>query len=135
MSRRTRPSTATRRDARRPRRCLRPPPGPRAEAPTRPRRTRTRAGALTTGMDSARHRIVVVSPVRDEEATLERTLRCMESQTLAPLRWVVVDDGSTDRTPEILAQAQARIPWLRVVKRTNRGYRKVGGGVIDAFCD
>jgi glycosyltransferase involved in cell wall biosynthesis len=79
------------------------------------------------------HRIVIVSPVRDEEATLERTLRCMEAQTLKPIQWIVVDDGSTDRTPEILAEAQRRIAWLRVVKRADRGYRKVGGGVIDAF--
>lgn len=86
-------------------------------------------------MSASGHRIVIVSPVRDEEATLERTLRCMEAQTLAPVRWVVVDDGSTDKTPEILANAQARIPWLRVVQRANRGYRKVGGGVIDAFWD
>jgi len=46
---------------------------------------------------------------------------------------VVVDDGSTDRTPEILAAAAREIPWLRVVRRGDRGFRKVGGGVIDAF--
>jgi glycosyltransferase involved in cell wall biosynthesis len=79
-------------------------------------------------------RIVIISPCRDEQATLERTIACMEAQSLPPVRWIVVDDGSTDRTPEILRQAQARIPWLRVVQRSDRGYRKVGGGVIDAFC-
>jgi glycosyltransferase involved in cell wall biosynthesis len=79
------------------------------------------------------HRIVIISPCRDEEATLERTLACMEVQTLRPVEWVVVDDGSTDRTPEILSAAMQRIPWLRVVKRRDRGFRKVGGGVIDAF--
>jgi biofilm PGA synthesis N-glycosyltransferase PgaC len=78
-------------------------------------------------------RIVIVSPVRDEEATLERTIRCLTSQTLPPVLWVAVDDGSTDRTPEILAGAVANYPWIRVVRRENRGYRKVGGGVIDAF--
>jgi poly-beta-1,6-N-acetyl-D-glucosamine synthase len=81
------------------------------------------------------HRIVIVSPVRDEEATLERTLRCIEAQTLKPTRWVIVDDGSTDRTPELLAQAAQRMPFIRVVTRQNRGFRKVGGGVIDAFWD
>jgi poly-beta-1,6-N-acetyl-D-glucosamine synthase len=81
------------------------------------------------------HRIVIVSPVRDEEATLERTIRCIEAQTLKPSRWVIVDDGSTDRTPEILAQTAARLPFVRIVRRENRGYRKVGGGVIDAFWD
>jgi len=78
-------------------------------------------------------RIVIVSPVRDEEATLERTIRCLTSQTLPPLLWVAVDDGSTDRTPEILAGAAANHTWIRVVRREDRGHRKLGGGVIDAF--
>jgi cellulose synthase/poly-beta-1,6-N-acetylglucosamine synthase-like glycosyltransferase len=77
--------------------------------------------------------VVVVSPCRDEARTLERTIACMEAQTQPPVRWVVVDDGSSDATPEILAAACARIPWLRVVRRADRGFRKVGGGVIDAF--
>jgi len=81
----------------------------------------------------AENRILIISPCRDEERTLEQTLRCMRDQTLAPARWVVVDDGSTDRTPEILAQAAKEIPWLRVVRREDRGFRKLGGGVIDAF--
>jgi glycosyltransferase involved in cell wall biosynthesis len=80
-------------------------------------------------------RIVLISPCRDEQATLERTIACMKAQTLTPFRWVVVDDGSEDRTPEILARAAQEIPWLRVVTRANRGFRKVGGGVIDAFYD
>jgi glycosyltransferase involved in cell wall biosynthesis len=57
----------------------------------------------------------------------------MRSQTLPPVRWVIVDDGSSDRTPEILEKAAIDIPWLRVVRRLDRGYRKLGGGVIDAF--
>ncbi len=81
------------------------------------------------------HRIVIVSPCRDEERTLERTIRCMEAQTLKPVRWIVVDDGSKDRTPAILREAAARLPWLRVHTREDRGFRKVGGGVIDAFND
>ena len=45
----------------------------------------------------------------------------------------MVDDGSRDRTPEILERATAEIPFLRVVRRPDRGFRKLGGGVIDAF--
>jgi cellulose synthase/poly-beta-1,6-N-acetylglucosamine synthase-like glycosyltransferase len=80
-------------------------------------------------------RVVVVSPCRDEDRTLERTIACMRAQTHPPERWVMVDDGSRDRTPEILARAAAEIPWIRVVRRGDRGFRKVGGGVIDAFYD
>ncbi len=77
--------------------------------------------------------VLIISPCRDEEATLERTIASMRAQTRPPARWIVVDDGSRDRTPEILARAAEELPWLRVVRRADRGFRKVGGGVIDAF--
>ena len=49
---------------------------------------------------ASRARVVVISPCRDEERTLERTIACMRAQTRPPLLWVVVDDGSTD-APEL----------------------------------
>ena len=78
-------------------------------------------------------RIVLISPCRDEEGTLGRTIESVRAQTHPPDRWVVVDDGSRDRTPDILERAAAEIPYLRVVRRSDRGFRKLGGGVIDAF--
>lgn len=57
----------------------------------------------------------------------------MREQTHPPALWVIVDDGSTDRTPEILARAKAEIPWLRVVRCADRGHRALGSGVIAAF--
>jgi GT2 family glycosyltransferase len=57
----------------------------------------------------------------------------MRAQTLTPALWVVVDDGSRDGTPRILAEAARELPWLRVVRRADRGFRRLGGGVIDAF--
>lgn len=77
--------------------------------------------------------VLIISPCRDEEATLERTIASMRAQTRPPARWIVVDDGSRDHTAEILGRAAQDLPWLRVVRRADRGFRKVGGGVIDAF--
>jgi glycosyltransferase involved in cell wall biosynthesis len=54
-------------------------------------------------------------------------------QTEPPALWVIVNDGSTDATPAILAEFVARHPFIRVVHRADRGTRKLGGGVIDAF--
>lgn len=76
---------------------------------------------------------MLVSPCRDEARTLERTIASVRAQTLQPVLWVVVDDGSRDHTPEILAAAAAELPWLRVVRRSDRGFRSLGGGVIEAF--
>lgn len=81
----------------------------------------------------AGRRYCLISPCRDEEATVERTLRCVAAQTLRPALHVVVDDGSTDRTPEILARLAKEMPFLRVVRRADRGKRSVGPGVIEAF--
>jgi biofilm PGA synthesis N-glycosyltransferase PgaC len=80
-------------------------------------------------------RYVVVTPVRNEEKHLPGTIASMVGQTCLPLEWVIVDDGSTDATPEILAQAAGRYPWITAVTRPDRGFRKSGGGVVEAFND
>jgi biofilm PGA synthesis N-glycosyltransferase PgaC len=78
-------------------------------------------------------RYVLVSPCRDEAEHMRRTLESVMAQTVPPTLWVVVDDGSTDDTPSILESYRARVPYLRVVRRADRGRRNVGPGVIEAF--
>src|SRR5260370_39919292 len=80
-------------------------------------------------------RYVLVSPCRDEAAHMRRTLESIAAQTVPPTLWVGVDDGSTDETPEILEEYQRKLPYLRVVQRTDRGRRAVGAGVIESFYD
>src|SRR3954469_5189239 len=84
------------------------------------------------GGDPAR-RYVLVTPCRDEAKYARRTLESVANQTVAPALWIVVDDGSSDETPAILAEYAAKLPYLRIVRREDRGFRKLGGGVIDAF--
>jgi glycosyltransferase involved in cell wall biosynthesis len=64
---------------------------------------------------------------------MRRTLDTVAAQTAGPALWVVVDDGSTDETPAVLAEYAAKLPFLRVVRREDRGRRAVGPGVIEAF--
>jgi biofilm PGA synthesis N-glycosyltransferase PgaC len=75
----------------------------------------------------------IVSPVRDEEKYIRRTLESVVNQTVKPDLWVIVDDGSTDASPAILAEYAARYPFIQVIQRKNRGKRRVGGGVVEAF--
>jgi len=82
---------------------------------------------------SAERRYVVISPCRDEARHARRTLDSVAAQTVPPALWVVVDDGSTDETPAILAEYSKRLPYLAVVRRIDRGRRSVGPGVIEAF--
>jgi hypothetical protein len=78
---------------------------------------------------------VLISPCRDEAKYMRRTLDSVAAQSVPPTLWIVIDDGSTDETPRILEEYAAKLPYLRVVKRANRGARKVGPGVIEAFYD
>ena len=48
---------------------------------------------------------------------------------------MIVDDGSTDGTPAILAEFAARFDFIEIVKRRDRGRRAVGPGVVEAFYD
>jgi len=62
-------------------------------------------------------------------------LDAVTRQAEPPACWIIVDDGSTDETPAILAEYAARYPYIHVVTRTDRGSRNVGPGVVDAFYD
>jgi glycosyltransferase involved in cell wall biosynthesis len=76
---------------------------------------------------------LLISPCRDEAQYLRRTLDSVAAQSVPPALWVVVDDGSIDETPAILEEYARRLPYLRVLRRGDRGCRKVGPGVIEAF--
>jgi glycosyltransferase involved in cell wall biosynthesis len=78
---------------------------------------------------------VVITPVRDEEANLRYTIQCMIDQSIRPVEWIIVNDGSTDKTGSIIDEVVASMPWIRAVHRANRGFRKSGGGVVEAFND
>lgn len=76
---------------------------------------------------------VVVTPVRDEAAYVERTFASLIAQSSRPTLWIVVDDGSTDGTDAIVDRLASRRGWIRVLHRPDRGFRAAGGGVMEAF--
>ncbi len=78
-------------------------------------------------------RYVLISPCRNESEFMRETLDTVVQQSILPARWVIVDDGSTDETPRILAEYAEKHDWIQIVTRQDRGYRAVGPGVVDAF--
>jgi glycosyltransferase involved in cell wall biosynthesis len=78
-------------------------------------------------------RYLVISPCRNEADFMRQTLDSMVAQSVRPAKWVIVDDGSTDATPRILAEYAAAHDWISIVTRSDRGRRAVGPGVIEAF--
>lgn len=80
-------------------------------------------------------RYIVITPARNEEENIAHTIASMAAQTHRPHRWVIVNDGSKDRTGEVIDAAAREHPWIVTFHRGDRGYRKQGGGVIETFCE
>lgn len=59
---------------------------------------------------------VLVTPVKNEEATIRATLESVVNQTLLPKEWVIVSDRSTDSTEEIVERFQTRYAFIRLVR-------------------
>jgi glycosyltransferase involved in cell wall biosynthesis len=60
-------------------------------------------------------RILVISPVRNEGAHIERVVRSMAAQDLTPERWIVIDDNSDDDTLALLRSLEPEVPFMTVV--------------------
>ena len=75
---------------------------------------------------------VAVTPVRNEASYIREALDSMLSQTIKPVEWVIVDDGSTDQTPEIIREYSARNPWIKLIRLPGTE-RLRGGHIVGLF--
>jgi poly-beta-1,6-N-acetyl-D-glucosamine synthase len=73
---------------------------------------------------------VLVTPARNEERFIGRTIESVIAQTTRPLRWVIVSDGSTDRTELIVQQYADEHPWIVLERRPERKERDFAGKVF-----
>jgi poly-beta-1,6-N-acetyl-D-glucosamine synthase len=69
--------------------------------------------------------LLLITPVRNEALHIARTARAVAAQTRPPDAWIVVDDGSTDGTAELLHELSAKIGFMRVIA-TPGGHTQVG---------
>jgi poly-beta-1,6-N-acetyl-D-glucosamine synthase len=72
---------------------------------------------------------VLITPARNEEAFLEKTIESMIHQTYPPVKWVIVDDASTDKTPEIVSRYLTQHPWMEMVHMPPRRDRSFAAKV------
>jgi biofilm PGA synthesis N-glycosyltransferase PgaC len=70
---------------------------------------------------------VLITPARNEADYIELTLKSVVSQTLRPLKWVIVSDGSTDATDDIVRQYVANNAWIELVQMPERRERNFAG--------
>ncbi len=78
-------------------------------------------------------RYLIITPARDEAEFLEKTILSVVNQTIRPVQWIIVNDGSRDSTGEIIEYYAKLYPWITAVHRDNRGYREAGRGVVHTF--
>jgi poly-beta-1,6-N-acetyl-D-glucosamine synthase len=72
---------------------------------------------------------VLITPARNEVQYIELTLRSMVAQTLRPLRWVIVSDGSVDGTDEVVRKYAIDHPWIELIRMPERHERDFAGKV------
>lgn len=66
---------------------------------------------------------VLITPARNEARYIETTIRSMVAQTRRPLKWVIVSDGSTDGTDEIVGKYPAANPWIMLLRMPEKKER------------
>jgi glycosyltransferase involved in cell wall biosynthesis len=70
---------------------------------------------------------VLITAARNEEAFIGKTLESVVAQTVRPVRWVIVDDGSTDRTAAIVGEYASLHRWIELVQNPPRPDRSFAG--------
>lgn len=76
--------------------------------------------------------VSVVTASHNSASSIERCVRSVWTQTCVPLQHIVVDDGSTDRTIELLSELAREIPFLTVIRQPNRGAGPARNAGIEA---
>jgi poly-beta-1,6-N-acetyl-D-glucosamine synthase len=73
---------------------------------------------------------VLITPARNEADHIAKTLESVVAQTVLPLRWVIISDGSTDGTDAIVERFQAGRPWIHLIKLPPRAERHFAAKVL-----
>jgi len=74
------------------------------------------SGLLDLNLEAMNLSYVLITPARNEEADIGRTIESVISQTVLPKKWVIVSDGSTDRTDEIVKRNLTGYPWIEFIR-------------------
>ncbi|WP_128545281.1 glycosyltransferase [Larkinella soli] len=72
---------------------------------------------------------LILSPTKNEEKYIEKTLRSVCAQTIRPVRWIILDDDSTDATPALIEPYRNQYPWIELITLRNfrNDLRTTGG--------
>jgi poly-beta-1,6-N-acetyl-D-glucosamine synthase len=85
--------------------------------------------AYESGVRPGHYTYVLITPARNEAAFIELTIRSVVGQTILPLKWVIVSDGSTDGTDEIVRRYAVEHQWIELLRMPERKERHFAGKV------
>src|SRR5262245_276922 len=72
---------------------------------------------------------VLITPAKNEAAYIEKTLESVVAQTILPLKWVIVSDGSTDGTDDIVKNYVRENSWIELIRMPERSERNFAGKI------
>jgi poly-beta-1,6-N-acetyl-D-glucosamine synthase len=75
------------------------------------------------------YKYVLITPARNEAGFIEQTIKSVINQTVLPLKWVIVSDGSTDGTDEIVKKYTSEHRWIELLRKPERAERNFAGKV------
>jgi len=84
---------------------------------------------LDKGSTMPNIKYVIITPAYNEEKNIEKTIRSVISQTALPEKWVIVSDGSTDRTDDIIKRYASQYDWIEFTRASHHGKRQFASKV------
>lgn len=76
---------------------------------------------------------VLITPAYNEAAFIAQTIESVAAQTILPLRWIIVDDGSTDQTADIVNRCAARLHFIEYCRRVRQSGQTYYGSNVYAI--
>ena len=80
-----------------------------------------------------KNQYVIITPAHNEENYIDETIRSVIHQTVKPLKWIIVNDNSTDKTKKIIEKYIDKYKWIEVIDSTQPHEWDVGGKQIKMF--
>lgn len=84
---------------------------------------------MTETMDTRLPSYAIVTPARNEAAYIETTIRSVVAQKQRPVKWVIVSDGSTDGTDDVVTKYTSMHPWIELIRMPERRERNFSGKI------
>ncbi len=78
-------------------------------------------------------KVLIITPACNEEHHLSDLIESMIQQSVLPVEWIIIDDGSTDNTSNLIIKASNKYSWITYLRKEKNGLRSPGKSVMEVF--